>query len=93
MSADGSSTDNSQTAETVQRKKGRARVKARQLSRIIRQVIVDQFSATHSTEDIAEELGIPARTVTDVVIAELMRRQPQPERGNRMQPLVMRRSA
>jgi len=71
----------SQPAELKSRKSGRTRVTARQLSPILRQLIVDRFHACHSTEDIAEELRVPARTVTDVVIAWLIsNRSPQPER-------------
>lgn len=70
-------------------KQGRARVKPGQLSLILRQVIVDRFAACHSTEDIAEELRIPVRTVTDVVLAEALRKPIQPERG----PFGLRRVA
>lgn len=84
-----------QKAEAVepQRKAaGRSRVKPRHLSQVLRQCIVDQFRACHSTEDIAEALGIPARTVADVLIAEALRKPLQPERGLNL-PALLRRTA
>ncbi len=81
-----------QPTENTKPKTGKVRIKPRQLSQILRQVIIDRFRACHSTEDIAEELRIPARTVTDVVLAEALRRPPQPERGNAM-PVLVRRQA
>ena len=36
---------------------GRARVKPRHLSRAIRQIIINEFHARQSTEDVAEGLG------------------------------------
>jgi hypothetical protein len=81
-----------QAVDTAGRRAGKARVKPRHLSTILRQVIVDQFRACHSTEDIAEDLKIPARTVSDVLLAEALRRPLQPERGAAM-PVMVRRTA
>ena len=71
----------SQAVETATPKTGksRERVKARHLSPLLRQVILDRFAATMSSEDVAEELRIPARTVTDVVVAAMVRRGPARE--------------
>lgn len=91
MNAPENSSNAAQPTENTRRKKGRARVNARQLSPILRQVIVDRFSACHDSEEIAEELRVPARTVTDVIVAALLRRQPEPTRT--MTPLAMRRTA
>lgn len=53
---------------------GRARVKPRHLSRIVRQAIIEQFQIRQSSEDVAEELGLPVRTVTDVLLLHDMRK-------------------
>lgn len=82
---------NPQAIEPAANGAGRARVKPRQLSPILRQVIVDRFAACHSTEDIAEELRIPARTVTDVVLVAALRKPEKPE-GHPL-PFLARRSA
>lgn len=62
---------------------GRNRAKARHLSQIVRQVILDEFAATRSTEDVAESLRLPARTVSDVVLLELMRVTRKPAESER----------
>lgn len=70
-----------------------SRVKPRQLSPILHQVIIDQFKATRSTEDVAEALCIPVRTVTDVVLAAILRMAPQPDRGGGFGAMPLRRTA
>ncbi len=59
-----------QAVEPVARKKGKSRVQARHLSPILRRVVVDTFRAKLSSEDVAEDLRIPVRAVTDVLLAE-----------------------
>jgi len=78
----------SQPVENTSRVPGRVRVKPRQLSPLLKQIIVERFRAVHSSEDIAEELRIPARTVSDVLLVEALRRAPEPYR-----PLALRRTA
>jgi hypothetical protein len=80
---------NSQPDEPVRKPMGRSRVKPRHLSRILRQSIVDQFAACQSSEDVAEALGIPVRTVTDVL---LLHRNPRPLELA-VQPYLLRRTA
>ena len=63
-----------QDAEAKRRTMGKARVKPRHLSQIVRQAIIDQFHARQSSEDVAEELGLPVRTVTDVLLLHDLRR-------------------
>lgn len=88
---DSTQSDHSQASDPQQKAAGRCRLKPRQLSPLLRQVIVDQFSACHSTEDIAEELRIPARTVADVLLLEALRRPIQP--GGASMQQVLRRTA
>lgn len=70
---------------------GRARVKPRHLSHAIRQIIINEFHARQSTEDVAEELGLPVRTVTDVILLYELRRER--EGAGRTEPYLLRRSA
>lgn len=72
---------------------GRSRTKARHLSQIVRQVIVDQFAATKSTEDVAETLRIPARTVCDVILLDLMRSVRKPMESERRLDFGAKRQA
>ena len=81
----------SQPVESNKPRAGKSRVKARQLSQALHRVIIERFHATASSEDVAEELRIPARTVSDVVMAAILRRAPEPERG--AYPNSLRRSA
>jgi hypothetical protein len=68
---------NLESTETKRRGMGKARVKPRHLSQIVRQAIIDQFHARQSSEDVAEELGLPVRTVTDVLLLHELRRSVQ----------------
>ena len=54
-------------------KSGKCRVKARHLSPILRQVICDSFRAKRSSEDVADDLHLPVRTVTDTLLLEAFR--------------------
>ena len=54
---------------------GKVRLKPRHLSPMVRQLIIDQFQARQSSEDVAEELGLPIRTITDVLLLYDLRRQ------------------
>jgi hypothetical protein len=81
----------SEVAETKRKASGKARVKASHVSPLLREVILDRFQQRPDTEDIAEEMRIPVRTVTDVLLAAVLRKGPQPERGGSV--LTMRRSA
>lgn len=85
----------SEVAESVDsapgKRAGKVRVKPRHLSKILRQCILDRFEACHSTEDVAEEMRLPVRTVTDVVLAALIRRSPLPDIRNGF--MVTRRAA
>jgi DNA-directed RNA polymerase specialized sigma24 family protein len=82
---------NAQATESTDHKSGRCRVKPRQLSQILRQVIIDRFDAYHSTEEIAEELRIPVRTVSDVVLHDTRRKQPGTAPAS-ARPVLMRRA-
>jgi len=62
-----------QAIETKRKPMGRVRVKPRHLSTVVRQSIIDQFQVRQSSEDIAEELGIPVGTVRDVLLLHQMR--------------------
>ncbi len=64
----------SEALETKRRGMGKARLKPRHLSQIVKQVIVDSFHARQSSEDVAEELGLPVRTVTDVLLLHELRK-------------------
>lgn len=58
--------------------KNRCRVKPRQLSALARQLILEQFLVRHSSEDVAEDAGLPVRCVTDVIMhAALMSERAQ----------------
>lgn len=67
----------------------RARVKPRHLSQLVRQTIIDQFHARQSSEDVAEEMGLPVRTVTDVLLLHESRKPA----GSAMLPTLIRRRA
>lgn len=82
--------DAPQGAESTRKPPGRARVKPRHLSPLLRQMIVEQFAVRQSTEDIAEELGLPVRTVDDVIKLHLMRREPDDGRGFGVPRLALR---
>lgn len=62
-----------QHAEEKRKPMGKARVKPRHLSQLVRQAIIDQFQVRQSSEDIAEELGIPVGTVRDVLLLHQLR--------------------
>lgn len=64
--------DGAERADSSAPKAGKSRIKARHLSPLLRRVIVDSFLAKGSSEDVAEELRIPGRTVTDVVLAHAL---------------------
>lgn len=81
-----------QVCENTRKEVGRVRVKPRQLSQILRQVIIDRFDACHSTEEIAEELRIPVRTVSDVILHDTRRKQPGTAPSS-ARPFVVRRTA
>jgi hypothetical protein len=68
----------SQPLDSAPPKAGRARVKARHLSPLLQTVIVDSFQAKRSSEDVADELRIPARTIADVVLLEVLRQLRKP---------------
>ncbi len=71
---------------------GRSRIKVRHLSQQTRGLILDMFTAIESSEEVATRLGLPMRTVDDVVkLAALPKKPPQPERGAAMQ--ILRRTA
>jgi len=57
-----------------EKRTGKSWVKPRHLSRLTRQLILDQFAACQSSEDVAEAFRLPARTVSDVLSYEAMRR-------------------
>jgi hypothetical protein len=65
--------ENSQPIETVQAKKGKSRIKPRQLSPLLQRIVVEQFAVRGSTEDIAEEFRTPVRTIADVVLLDILR--------------------
>lgn len=79
MSPSQPASPNGQAPETMVNAKGRRRVSARGISWILRQAIVDSFLARQSSEDIAEELGLPVRTVTDVLLLHTLRKGPHTE--------------
>ena len=70
---------------------GRVRIKPRHLSRVVRQTIIDQFQVRQSSEDVAEEMGLPVRTVTDVLLLHELRRER--ESAGRAEPYLLRRTA
>lgn len=78
-----------ETVETKRKPMGKARVKPRHLSQIVRQAIWDQFQVRQSSEDVAEELGLPVRTVTDVLLLHELRKPV----GSAMRPELIRRIA
>jgi len=78
-----------ETSETKRRAMGKCRVKPRHLSHIVRQAIIDQFHARQSSEDVAEEMGLPVRTVTDVLLLHELRR---PIQSAGRPELVLRRA-
>jgi len=51
----------------------------------------NEFHARQSTEDVAEELGLPVRTVTDVILLYELRRER--ESAGRAEPYLLRRTA
>jgi len=85
-------------SETIGRKaplcespQGRTRIKVRHLSQQTRALILDMFTAVESSEEVATRLGLPMRTVADVItLAALFRRGPQSSGGA---PVMMRRTA
>lgn len=68
--------DTPESAENARKPAVKAKVKARHLSPLLRQMIVEQFAVRQSTEDVAEEIGVPVRTVDDVIKLHLMRKPP-----------------
>lgn len=79
-----------EATETKRKAVGKVRVKPRHLSQIMQRAIVEEFGAVQSTEDVAESLGLPVRTVTDVLLLSL-RKPVTSERA--LYPVVMRRTA
>lgn len=63
-----------QPAQIADKRTGKSRVKPRHLSRLTRQLILDQFAAVRSSEDVAEAFRLPVRTVSDVIGYEALRR-------------------
>ncbi len=57
----------SQAVESAPTRLGKSRVKPRHLSALLKRCIVEQFVVRQSSEDVAEELGLPVRTVDDVI--------------------------
>lgn len=80
---------NSETVEVKRKTVERCRVKPRHLSQIVRQAIIDQFQVRQSSEDIAEELGIPVGTVRDVLLLHQLRKPP----ASVAMPMLVRRTA
>ena len=60
-----------QRAELTQNLPDKIRRKTRRLSPSLKVWIVEQFTLRESTELIANELGLPVRIVTDVVLLSL----------------------
>lgn len=82
--------DENSEVQAIKRKPvERCRVKPRHLSQIVRQAIIDQFQVRQSSEDIAEELGIPVGTVRDVLLLHQLRRPS----GSPAMPMLVRRTA
>ena len=77
-----------QPAEDNRKPMGKARVKPRHLSQLVRQAIIDQFQVRQSSEDIAEELGIPVGTVRDVLLLHQLHGPATPGVG----PMLVRRA-
>lgn len=87
MSSDDDQRPEMEAVETKRNGVGKAAVKPRHLSPTMWQIIVEQFMVRQSTADIAEELGLPVRTVDDVIKLALLRRGPNPA------PMLARRIA
>lgn len=64
----------SQAIEPVANRAGKSRVKPRHLSPLLKRIIVEQFAARQSSEDVAEEMRLPVRTVDDVIKLAILRR-------------------
>lgn len=78
-----------QAVDAPKSKSRKSRVQVRHLSRNIRQLIVQNFAATGCSEEVAREFHVPARTVTDAVLLEFIRKPIDSERrlnfGNKRQ--------
>jgi DNA-directed RNA polymerase specialized sigma24 family protein len=64
---------NSQAIESATPRAGRSRVKPRHLSPLLKRLIVEQFAARQSSEDVAEDMRLPVRTVDDVIKLAILR--------------------
>jgi hypothetical protein len=82
--------EDSEVVENTTKRAGKPRVKPRHLTPILRRMIVEQFTARQSSEDVAEELGIPVRTVTDVVLLEVARKGPVMQQ---LRPFMVKQAA
>lgn len=74
QSAVSAQSGNSQLVQPATNRAGKTRVKPRHLSLYIKRIIVEQFVVRQSSEDVAEELGLPVRTVDDVIKLAVLRR-------------------
>jgi hypothetical protein len=81
MNPEGKQEPATEEVEPKRKSPGKVRVKATHVSPLVREIIVDRFRQRSSTEDIAEEMRIPIRTVTDILLAAVLRKSPTPERG------------
>jgi len=62
----------SQLIDSARSKPGKTRIRVRHLSQLSRRLIVDQFRACHSTEEIAEAFHVPVRVISDVLFIEAL---------------------
>jgi hypothetical protein len=64
------------------------RLKARHVTQITRREVLGLFMALGSSEEVGTRLGIPARTVTDILILDAIQRPSHSAR-----PFLVRRAA
>jgi hypothetical protein len=73
ISTAGIQSGDSQAIETAPTRAGRTRVKPRHLSPLLKRIIVEQFAVRQSSEDVAEEMRLPVRTIDDVIKLAILR--------------------
>lgn len=81
-----------QVSEFKKKKGGRKRKRAREVADFIRRELPAAFARHGDLEIVSENYGVSKVEVLAEVALYLLRRPPQPERGNAMPVLVRRRA-